>query len=253
MIGRMSTSRGWVDDIFDDHTPKSIKKANDNNEKIAFNRLSKVLLARWIVFRAFLAVAMEQNAGNLPDDVKRDWLLFQILPLVLIDDEHPFLALMNACLVGVSTEVLEDLLDEFRPTTVLGSAFDPDRDTFFYVLDEAQVAGDLYKGAFADGHATIPRPVLRPIICAWTSSTSPAIKVIVSGTGFSLDLFRTVLTSGTGKDTDSSAWEVVHETGDFINRDTQVSYISLYLPPTFLSSSSGAGLTTRMYEWLRGR
>jgi hypothetical protein len=250
MIGKMSATEGWTDDIFKGPTA-SIQGANAKNEKIALNRLNKVLLARWMVFRTFIEVARDRNAGNLPDTIKRDWLLFQILPLVVIDGEHPFVAFINDCLVGASTGVLDQFLDKLGPKVVLGSAFDPKHDTFFYVLDEAQIAGERYMGAFADANSEIPRPVLRPIVHALTASSRLTIKIIVSGTGFSLDLFKTVLASGVGKDPDK--WDVVRETGDFTNRDTQASYISRYLPPSFLLSQSGTALVTRMFEWLRGR
>jgi hypothetical protein len=83
------------------------------------------------------------------------------------------------------------------------------------------------------------------------SPSDPLVRIIVSGTGFSLKLFKTVLTSGVGKD--SRAWDVVHTTGDFANENTQLAYISRYFPPSFLLSQSGHVLKARMYEWLRGR
>lgn len=249
MIGSMEFSLGWNDDIFEDPNATSIEKGNIKNEKIAFNRVLKVMLARWIVFRTFVEVATAENAGKLPDNIKYDWLLFQILPLVLIKDKDPFIAFMNAALVGVSTEVLQDFLTALTPTEVLGSAYDATRDSFFYVLDEAQVAGKRYTGAFSDG--TTRRPVLRPIIRAWASSPIQSVRFIVSGTGFSLSLFKTVLTLGVGKD--SPTWDVVHTTGDFMNRGDQESYITRYLPAAFLSSPSGCNLVKRVHDWLRGR
>ena len=92
-------------------------------------------------------------------------------------------------------------------------------------------------GAFADVNGEI-RPVLRPIIGAWNGVSSESIRFIVSGTGFSLSLFQTVLTSGVGKATGSASRKEVHQTGDFVNRGLQESYISRYLPPTFLSCPS---------------
>jgi hypothetical protein len=251
MIDTMEFSLGWNDDIFEDPNANSIEKGNIKNEKIAFNRVLKVMLARWIVFRTFVEVATAENAGKLPDNIKYDWLLFQIRPLVIIKDKDPFTAFMNAALVGAPTEVLQDFLTALSPTKVLGSAYDATRDSFFYVLDEAQVAGKRYTGAFSDGSATTRWPVLRPIIRAWASSPIQSMKFIVSGTGFPLSLFKTVLTSGLGKD--SPAWDVVHTTGDFMNRRDQESYITRYLPAAFLSSPSGCNLVKRMHDWLRGR
>lgn len=251
MVGTMSFTQGWIENIFEDPDPSEVQARNAINEKIAIKRVMKVLLACWVVFRMFIEVAREENAGNLPENIKYDWLLFQILPLALVDDKDPFVALMNAALVGVSTDILQDLLLNITPTSVLGSAHDSENDSFFYVLDEAQVAGELYMGAFSDGGATTPRPVLRPIIRAWASTPIETVRFIVSGTGFLLSLFKTVLTSGVGKP--SSAWHVVHTTGDFTDHFTQKSYISRYLPERFLSSPTGSNLVLRMHEWLCGR
>jgi hypothetical protein len=225
--------------------------ANTSNEHIAFNRIAKVLLARWIVFRTFVQVSRDLNAGALHDSIKLDWLLFQIFPLSDVDGIDPFSALIDSCLVGVTSDDLVSLKVGLAPQGVLGSAFDPAVDKFFYVLDEAQAAGYQYMGAFSDVDGKVERPVLRPIIRHLASSSSPLIKIIASGTGFSLHLFKTVLTSGVGKD--SSTWDVVHETGDFTDQDTQSAYLSRYLPPSFLVSASGNALKSRMYEWLRGR
>jgi hypothetical protein len=252
MVGTMRSIPGWTRDIFKDEASReAIRTANDNNEDIAFNRILKVLLARWIVFQGFVEVSRAENAGNLHKSFKSDWLLLQILPLVVIDDKDPFIGLMNTAFVGASTEILEILLKDLTPTKVLGSVYDATRDSFFYVLDEAQIAGSQYMGAFSDGDSVIPRPVLRPIIRAWASLSIQNIKFVVSGTGFSLSLFTTVLTSGVGKD--SAGWDVVHTLGDFTNRSVQESYIATYLPPAFLSSPPGYNLLRRMHDWLRGR
>ncbi|KIL64829.1 hypothetical protein M378DRAFT_1040593 [Amanita muscaria Koide BX008] len=250
-IEMMSQSPQWIRDAFKNSSSDAIQKANDVNETIAFELVYKVLLTRWTLFRAFIDVAKELNAGNLPDNIKRDWLLFQILPVVLIGDLHPFLAFMNSCLVGMSVTELQNSLAHFSPGDVLGPAFDSQSDHFFYILDEAQVAGTRYMGAFADTDGADPRPVLRPIIRAWKMVSFQSIRFIVSGTGFSSSLFKTGLTSGVGKA--KGSWKVVRQTGDFINRDPQKSYITRYLPPSFLSSPSGTILVSRMYEWLRGR
>ena len=227
--------------------------ANTFNENIAFNRIAKVLIARWIVFRTFIQVSEDLNAGALHDSIKLDWLLFQILPPLDLEGIDPFSALINSCLVGVTQEQLDSLKVRLEVgLEVLGPAFNPAVDRFFYVFDEAQVAGKQYMGAFSDVAGEVKRPVLRPIIRHLTVPPDSPFRVIVSGTGFSLELFKTVLGSGVGKD--SSMWDVVHKTGDFTDQDTQSIYLSRYLPPSFLvSEESGNILKSRIYEWLRGR
>jgi hypothetical protein len=107
-------------------------------------------------------------------------------------------------------------------------------------------------GAFTDTRwRTKEWPVLSPIIQHMKESARAGdIKVIISGTGFSLSLFRHY---PSGVCQDSSMFDVVHTTGDFSDPDTQSLYISRYLPPFFLASDSGTRLKTRVYDWLRGR
>jgi hypothetical protein len=251
MITYMEQSAGWVRNIFKEKDPEKVLEANDRNEKIALRNVSKVFLTRWIVFDTFIQVARELNGGVLPADIQRDWLLFQILPITL--DGNGLFPNAVQCLAGISPKMLTALSAEFS-VKVLGSDFNYKDDSFYYVIDEAQAAGKKYMGAFSDGDGKIKRPVLRPIIQKTMDSvqiSGDIVKVIISGTGFSLELFKTIITSNTGKD--SLMWDVVHTTGDFFDKETQLTYISRYLPPSFLLSESGTYLQTRIYNWLRGR
>jgi len=250
MIRIMPATSGWIEDIFADPAPQSVLYANSTNEVIASNRISRVLLARWIIFRTFIEVARSLYGGTLPDNIKHDWLLFQVLSLVNIFDMDPFLELINTCLVGVDLEVLNSL-NMISAEQVLGPDFDPVRDRFFYVLDEVQIAGKTHLQNFSDATGTVQRPVLLPIIRRMTENSD--ITVIVSGTGFSLDHFDTARVSGVGTDSVDSTWIVKHTTGDFIRQDAQAPYISRYLPSSFLESPSGISLRNRAFKWLRGR
>jgi hypothetical protein len=202
-IQMMSESSQWTENVFKvPDRPDHIS----TNERIAFRWVFKVLLARWTIFHTFIEVAKEQNVGGeLPSDIKHDWLLFQILPSVLIDQEHPFLEFMNSCLRGMSMEELRARLTVFHPGRVLGSAFNTESDHFFFVFDEAQVAGQTHMNAFADASGYNPWPVLHPIIRACTSISS-AQRFIVSGTGFSLSLFQMSLASGVSKTYPRGRW-----------------------------------------------
>jgi hypothetical protein len=249
-IRHMSMSSGWIYDTFEDRDPRKVSRSRSNNERIAITKIAKVVLARWIVFDVFIKVAKDLNGGVLPDNIRHHWLLFQVLPDL---DRNPdlFMGLINLCLYEMTMDEFHSLKSELTLTDILGPAFNHGVDSFFYVLDEAQVAGREQMGSFSDADGRDPQPVLHPILRHLTSASYPGIKTIVSGTGFSLGLFRTILmTSSVGK---NSLWSVVHTTGDFANRDTQFAYISRYLPPSFLLSQSGDILKTRMYELLRGR
>jgi hypothetical protein len=71
----MSTSQGWVDNIFKNRAPEAITDTDVETDKIAFSQIYKVLLAQWMVFRTFIEVAKKQNGGLLPDNIQRDWLI----------------------------------------------------------------------------------------------------------------------------------------------------------------------------------
>jgi hypothetical protein len=197
MMERMSTTEGWVENIFQNPDNNAIKNVNAKNEKISVNHIYRVWVAQWMVFQIFIQVAKDTNGGNLHDTIKHDWILFQILPLIVVNAKHPFVAFMNACLSRASTNMLQSLLDSTGPSVVLGSAFN--QNSFFYVIDEAQIAGKRYMGAFTDVNGEIPQPFLRLLIHACTLTGTLTLQIIVSGTGFSLDLFQTVLASGIGK------------------------------------------------------
>jgi hypothetical protein len=149
----------------------------------------------------------------------------------------------------VSVEALNLLLAQLSPEEVLGAAFNPADDNFFYVLDATHRVGQRHTCAFSDAEGKTERPVLRPLLRHLASLSGSHGKVVVSG--FSPELFKTMLASGAGED--GSMWDVVHKTGDFMDKDTQLAYVSRYLPPSFLVSESGKILKSRIHEWLRGR
>ncbi|CAG8549758.1 4902_t:CDS:2, partial [Acaulospora colombiana] len=251
-IDSMEFTPNWNYDVFKNSpsVPPSttdIQNASSSNGSIAFHRLSRMMLSRRFVFDTFIKVVKEVYNGVIPDTAKLDWLLLQILPDRFPLGQDPFTSIINDCLIGVTQEVLAQLHNELEPGRILG--LDQNK-PFLLVIDEIQVAGERYKTSFSDASGKKPRPVLRPIV-QYLSETTLNGRVIVSGTGFSLENFKTVVTSGVGKE--PLPWSVVYKTGDFDVRETQMDYVSAYLPSNFLSSPSGCHLKARMYEWLRGR
>ena len=249
-IKAMQDSPGWVNNIFEMEDPAKVKSACVYNEKIAMRTLSKVFLARWIVLQTFIDVVKKDNRGKLPSSIRHDWLLFQLHttdvptikgPTMLHDPfTHIFWQLSGASphtlstlLIDYSSQVLKDI--EAKP--------------LFCVIDEAQVAGEVYMGAFSSGDGKTPCPVLRPLVGYFKSL--PSIRLIVSGTGFSLSLFTDVMGSNVSKATTPPF--VDHFTGNFFEEEAQLSYVARYLPHTYLDSESGKHLKTRIRRWLRGR
>ena len=134
---------------------------------------------------------------------------------------YPLLAFISSCLNNVASDEPTALRNDFAPSKVLGSAFrQPD---FVYVLGEAQVAGAQHTNAFADETCTADQPVLRPIVRHLASKRNHSVKMIVSSTGFSPELFERLLSSGVGKG--QPEWGTVHVIGDFSDWDTQSAYI----------------------------
>jgi len=243
-IRSMKDSPKWVYNIFERRDPT---RANDQNESIATHILSKVFLARWIVLKTFIRVVMEYNQGTLPSNIQHDWLLFQLRPTdsrntFMINDPFTHIILQ---LSGASQGRLATLTAQYSSEVAGLIKFK----SFFCVIDEAQVAGEAYMGAFSSSDGENKRPVLRPLAGFFQKYQS--IKLILSGTGFSLSLFRERMGANVSKATIPLL--VDYFSGGFFDRNDQLSYVARYLPRTYLDSASGKHLETRIRRWLRGR
>ena len=244
-ITLMEDADGWVYDVSATKNPKA---ASDQNERIAKRVLAKLFLARWVVFHEFLHLVVKDNQGTLPSNIRHHWLLFQLHSTNTKPDVTPdVFGNVMLQLSGATLITLKFLTDEYsrKVGTITGSS------SMFYIIDEAQAAGEACMGAFLSDDGKTERPVLRPIV-RYLNAMPTNIKVIVSGTGFSLQLFQKVTNSAVAKGT-YHPWESVHSTGNFFDRDAQLSYVARYLPPTYLNSTSGKHLQTRIQKWLRGR
>jgi hypothetical protein len=250
MIDDLPNNKWWVSDIFQGRDRCWVLSDSSQNSRIASEQVSIILLARWIILRAFIDVAKE-HYGGITDEVKYDWLLFQILPTIRISDVDPFLALIDTCLVDPPLEVLHSLYT-MRPKEILGSDFDPSTDRFYYVLDAAQFAAEGLVGSFSDWSAVTKLPILQPIVQKLIEYDRWH-HIVVSGTGWSEDHFQCAIFNKPCTISEMSFWHMEYSMGDFGHKRTQRSYMARYLPLQFLNSRSGEELQTRMYEWLRGR
>ena len=212
----------------------------------------EVLAARWLIFRAFIETARELHGEALHENIRRDWLYFQILDRVRVEpySRDPFVACIETCLKDQSTESLYAILRETGPESVLKSAFDPQVDTFYYVLDEAKAFATMNEQAFTNVDEKVPQPLLRPIVQVMCHSHGTSfIKCIISGRG-------PVLKHVEGISSDvatSPGWEVVHSTGHLMDQKAQEAFIARFIPNSFLSSPTGRALLVQMFQWLRGR
>lgn len=240
IITGMPNKLEWVNDVFNGASdPKDIQARSRTNERLAMLEISRLLVARWSIFKAFLEVA-EQDDGSLPPDIKKSWLLFQITP----STQNVFRDFIQKCLAGVDTL---DQASAFPPTIWPLLGYEPDA-PFYYVLDEVQIVEKAHMGCFSDSKGREPRPFLRPLIQQLTKGNDH--NVIVSGTGFRLEHIQTVLTSSVAKD---PTWPAHYWIDDFSNPERQKAYIRRYLPEKILSSNAGRELLQRVWESCRGR
>ena len=250
-INAMQDSPGWVNNIFKMENPAKVNSACLNNERIAMHALDKLFLARWIVLQTFIDVVSDDNQGKLPSSIRHDWLLFQLhhadFPIIKGPSKlrDPFTHIFWG-LSGASKGTLTTLINQYA-CQVLAIIKAP----FFCVIDEAQVAGEVHMGAFSSSDGKTPRPVLRPLVQYIKMFSN--ISLIVSGTGFSLSLFREVMGSRVQVCKATTPPFVDHFTGNFFEEEAQLSYVARYLPHTYLDSESGKHLKTRIRRWLRGR
>ncbi|KAG8811178.1 hypothetical protein FRC17_002596 [Serendipita sp. 399] len=251
-IATMRFHRDWRENIFTNNpSQEEIESNNASNLVIAEKLLLKVLIARWVVFSVFIEVAKELNNGHLPTNLKHEWVLFQALPrMSRIDIFH---SIIDNCLLGFEYDTLQAFMKEFDTRKILGSQFDPATEEFVYVLDNAQVAGELCPYAFADARNGSPCSVLRPIIGAMhrTNSNLRPIRIVLSGANLSIGMLENMLTSsvGIGK---SALWRQEDDINDFMDQNAQLAYLSRYLPPSFLKSPTGKTFKARMSEWIQG-
>jgi hypothetical protein len=239
----------WVDDIF--LLPEDRRVGQEMLNKAIANRLLMTVLgARVLVFKRFLQVAKEIR-GQLNEDVKYDWLRFQLSEIVLPSQsgEHPFLR-MEGCLRKANDEALQMIWKRFHNerNSLLGI------DEFFLVFDEAQAADRRSVKAFMSSRDRKKhRSPLREVVSALSLPVTTA-SIIVSGTGLSLSSVHEAITSGAGKiEPQSNVFHLVHDFGGFYDKSQLETYMQQYLPLTFLNSRTGDLLRRRVDNYLRGR
>jgi hypothetical protein len=198
-----------------------------------------------VVFQLFLQLATEVD-GKILEKHKRIWLLFQLSDRLggHSGTHHPFIRMIAKPLAYASDEALitlvnrfPDILDKYLPQT-----------HFIIGLDEAQRAARLYPHSFISSTSDErPRSIIREIVKVFTQLP---IKLVVSGTGLSLEDMREAMASGVSK---PGAVEVFHQLGTFDTWPKLKLFFERYIPPDILESPSGSRLQQRIREYLLGR
>ena len=230
----------WTDDLrFIEGQGRG--EGNKSNIRISNKAIRKVLAARVVVFKLFLQLAQKRD-GKLLRDHQRIWLLFQLSsPLPGFETLHPFVRMMN-CLDCASDRALTTLIKDFEDIHL---KYFP-RSKFVIALDEAQQAARLYRFSFlsSSDHSKF-RSILREIVKVFSDLE---VKIVVSGTGLSLEEVEDAQTSSVGKP--PGQFETFVELGML---DDPEATIRQYIPPLILESMSGKSLQLRIREYLPGR
>ena len=234
----------WTEDIrhYEGSDRNDRHKANIH---ISNRAIRKVFAARLVVFRLFLQLA-EAHDGYIGPEHQRLWLLFQLSnPLPGFRTPHPFVTMIKECIDLASDSALETIIKDFeriRMRYFPGSGFT-------IALDEAQQAVRLHHFCFLSySEPTAFRSILREIVKVFDSL---AVKIVVSGTGLSLEEVEDALNSGVGKPL--GQFETFVELGMFDNPLKLEATLQRYIPSSILESPSGKSLRMRIREYLPGR
>ena len=233
----------WTDDIRH-YLGQDQNNRNKSNIHISNRAIRKVFAARMVVFRLFLQLA-EARDGNVGPEHQRLWLLFQLSnPLPGFETPHPFVT-MKECLDRASDGALTTLIKDFEQIRM--QYFSEAR--FTIALDEAQQAARLYRFSFlSTREPTKFRSILREIVKVFSSLV---VKIVVSGTGLSLEEVEDTPNSSVAKPLGQFMTFV--ELGMFDNSLKLEATVQQYIPSYMLKSPSGKSLQLRIREYLPGR
>jgi hypothetical protein len=241
-LEEVSQYSGWVSDLQNLNRREQADQEVVNSQ-IASKHLKKVLAARIVVFQLFLQTVIQVH-GTLQEEHKRIWLLFQLSDQLFPKSGlHPFIRIFD-CLHHASSKALDTLVNRLHDI-IHDFLVDPH---FILGLDEAQQASRMYPHSFISfNEPNMARSIIREVVKVFTKSP---IKLIVLGTGVSLQDLQGTMASGVSK---SDAVELFHKLGMFDTWPKLKSFVDIYIPPCIFNSISGHHLEQRMKEYLQGR
>lgn len=206
------------------------------NTATAEGHFAALILARMLIFRAFLA-GLPKPYSMLH---RRLWLLAQTHPSLVLGSDL-FQSIRMTLHPHIGSQWLR-FINEF--STVLP-------ELSLCVLDEAQTAVATLPNAFLNSIEKDLRPLLRPLLTAL--QTIGKSKLIVTGTGFSKTTMEDAVKSHNLK---QEKWNIFTDTGSFDNRTDHTKYIIQYLWPGLCLNDLPLGahfFLDRCWRWLRGR
>ncbi|KAI5891727.1 uncharacterized protein SCHCODRAFT_02702451 [Schizophyllum commune H4-8] len=252
----------------------------DKNHRIVGLRVDAVLLARFAIFRSFLAELPAEFSPAQEVDFRTRWLMLQLDPRILPHHRgtdifsrlsHDILEVASRS--SVTSEALSAMVrtsfKEVLTPSEQGAILPRSRllpgssileGPFYIIMDEVQAVTSRFKHAFRS--ATVMdentgelrcRSLFRAILVNVMERTAarPSVFVVPTGTNVShTDFDENVLSAGQRGNCEPRS---VRFTGGLTTIDALEAYTRRYLPPAYLRSASGKRLLQRILTWLPGR
>jgi hypothetical protein len=205
------------------------------------------LYVRTLIFRLYLECAV-QLCGQLTEEHKKKWLIFQLASKMLTGKRDLFLEHVHKLGRASYSFLVQGIHDEQGKTEdILGTTFSGTRE--FCVLDNAQNMGHMFHASSQPSPSpTTSQQALGEIVDLWSEYFG---NFIASGTLVTLP--PSDLTGGGMVAQEGPSPYIISDTGTFDTEDKVLAYLKRYIPLKSLSSQRGRHLTNRIAYWLRGR
>jgi hypothetical protein len=202
---------------------------------------SILLIARTYVFWYFLDYVSQscsyQEASGFTDEHKETWLLLQAVPELALQSSFDIFHFISSEIRALALDLKdrENYLAAVKRSIHINHGIDVH--DLFCIIDEAQSPTEMYEEYFvSEKNQAISCPVLSEMV---RSLSSHMPKLIVSGTGLSMQAVEEVLGSAAAK---VSAPKIHRFTnlGAFDGSEDQLRYMAKYVPPLFLKGVKGS-------------
>lgn len=225
--------------------PKDAK----GNSKLAELVFSKVLLARLLVFSAFLHhIPLDEITDPI---YKIRWTYLQVQPSIIPTERDD---IFTSILHFLDEREDQDYIDAKIKATFATISRLYGKGRIYIVIDEAQLGIERLPEAFHSSNKLKPqhRPFLRQLVYTWRRKLATKhleASFLISATRLSSEKFLEVVASVTSKPQFSAS---VY-TGSFDNDGDQIAYIMPFIPDHLRLTADFQVLFTRIRQWLRGR
>jgi hypothetical protein len=256
---------------------------------IAQRRFSHILLARLLVFKQFISLALHTNMSDQDLLLQRKrWNLLQILPYLLNDNQPDANARNPQDIFSELSDIIHN--EDFSNVRKAATGFNPTRRalaqhtafltlaldntrrnirvTLFdiyalfksvikchpdliYVVDEIQYAANQMELAFrSEKDNSVNRPIVRELLLGWRVEGKIQPWIKISGTGLNYEDLDTVISSIYVK---GITFQKCIKTGSFDTQQAIDTYMDAYIPTSLRQFSNWNELSRRCFYWLKGR